>query len=192
MPPGWWRCGCIRCPTRLFAAAAALRRDLVPVLAIRRATRGKGAGQVLLILMATAAIGTFAATILVSIDRSAEVVAWHDVGAPYRLATGSAGLPAALDTAHLPGVEAAASASQGTITLGSAQPSVLLAIDMQPYAAVVAGTPAVPDIPPQLLLPGSDPLPAIVSSGSRPTPGAGRRGGHADRGRADVPRDHRA
>ena len=178
-------------PTRLFAAAAALRRDLVPVLAIRRATRAKGAGQILLILLATSAIGTFAAAILVSLDRSADAVAWHDVARrggyrPVRRAfRESSTLP------RLPGVQGAASVNQGAVSLGSAR-SRRCCWPSTCSRTSPCWLPPGPGLPPELLGAGGDPLPAIVSSGSRPRARAqAGAAAVADRGGADVPGDDR-
>ena len=71
-------------PMLVLSRLAAFRRDLVPVLALRRVTRGGTSGPVLIVLMATATIGTFAGATLVHLDRAAEAVAWEEIGAPYR------------------------------------------------------------------------------------------------------------
>ena len=94
-------------PMLLLSRLAAIRRDLVPVLALRRVTRGGTSGSVLVVLMATATIGSFSGATLVHLDRAAEAVAWEEIGAPYRI-TGSGPLPLAFDPMSLPGVTAAA------------------------------------------------------------------------------------
>ena len=70
-------------------------------------TRGGSSGAILIVLMATATIGTFAGAMLVHLDRASEAVAWEEIGAPYRVAA-PAPLPASFDPTTLPGVEAAA------------------------------------------------------------------------------------
>ena len=50
---------------------AAIRRDLVPSLALRRVTRGGSSGAILIVLMATATIGAFSGATLVHLDRAA-------------------------------------------------------------------------------------------------------------------------
>jgi len=83
-------------PVRLLGGLVALRRDLLPVLAVRRATRGGSSAALLFLLVATATVGAFASAALVHLDRSAELGAWHAVGADQRIsaAAGMAILPA--------------------------------------------------------------------------------------------------
>ncbi len=150
-------------PMFLFSRLAAFRRDLVPVLALRRVTRGGTGGAVLIVLMATATIGTFAGATLVNVDRAAESVAWQEVGAPYRL-TSANGLPGTFDPLALPGVEAAAGQSEISSVLTTRFLQLrLIALDAADYAAVVAGSPGDPRLPAEMLGESAEPLPALVS-----------------------------
>ena len=150
-------------PMLLLSRLASLRRDLVPVLALRRVTRGGTSGPVLIVLMATATIGTFAGATLVHVDRAAEAVAWQEVGAPYRLSSGN-GLPGTFDPFDLPGVQAAAGEHEISSVLATRFLQLqLVALDAADYATVVAGTPGDPQLPPEMLGESAQPLPAIVS-----------------------------
>ncbi|MFI5254146.1 MAG: FtsX-like permease family protein [Candidatus Limnocylindrales bacterium] len=158
-------------PTRLLSALAARRRDLVPVLAVRRATRGRATAPVLLILVATATIGAFASATLAHLDRGADLAAWQEVGAPYRLTTTAPAFPTDFDPSTLPGVEAAAQASFQPVVTSRGRSSLLL-LDAAAYATVVQGTGADPGLPAaMLMLPPAgpptghytDPLPVVVS-----------------------------
>lgn len=151
-------------PMRLFAAFAAFGRGLVPVLAMRRLTRGGGAAPILLVLLATGTVATFAAATFAHLGRAADLVAWHDVGAPYRL-VGSAGpIPGGTDISRLAGLEASAGAFRGAAAVGGSGAQLeLLAVDARAYEDVVRGTPADPNLPPDMLVRATEPFPAIVS-----------------------------
>ncbi len=150
-------------PVRALAALAALRRDLVPVLALRRTSRGSSAGPILLVLLATASVGAFSLATLAHLDRAGETVAWQEVGAPFRLVAGDSRFGSGFDPGALPGVSAAAGAYAGSA--GGASPGApqLLAIDLADYRAIVAGTPADRAWPDALLAPPTDAVPTIVS-----------------------------
>lgn len=150
-------------PMQVLSRLAAFRRDLVPVLALRRVTRGGTGGAVLIVLMATATIGAFGGATLVNVDRAADAVAWQEVGAPYRL-TAANGLPRTFDPLDLPGVQAAAGEYQVSSTLANRFLQIrLVAIDAADYVSVVAGTAGDPHLPAAMLGPAVEPLPAIVS-----------------------------
>jgi putative ABC transport system permease protein len=153
-------------PMLLLSTLAAIRRDLVPVLALRRVTRGGTSGAVLIVLLATATIGTFSAAMLVHLDRAADAVAWQEVGAPYRI-SGSGPLPLSFDPSKLPGVEASAGATSIASVLASRYlPLTLVALDAADYETVVNGTTGDPRLPARMvetsIAPGQ-PIPAIVS-----------------------------
>ncbi|MGH2407363.1 MAG: FtsX-like permease family protein [Candidatus Limnocylindrales bacterium] len=169
-------------PTRLLGALAAVRRDLVPVLAIRRAIRGRSAAPVLLILVATATIGAFASATVAHLEDAAELASWQQVGAAYRLDAVTGRLPADFEPAKLPGVEAAALASWQPVVTSRGRIGLLL-LDAVPFEAVVGGTPADPGLPADMLAepprgtattppssPLAAPLPGVVSAvlGLRP------------------------
>ena len=152
-------------PTRLLAGLAARRRDLLPVLAVRRTTRGGSSALVLLLLVVTASLGTFAAATLTHLERAAELGAWHALGAEFRLRSPTLALPATLDESQLPGVESAARASLRSVGTDRGT-SWLLALDTTAYQQVSAGTPVEVQLPGDLL--ATDPggiVPAIVSPG---------------------------
>jgi len=154
-------------PMSVAARAAGSGRGLVLPLALRRATRGGAGTVVLLVLLATAMIGAFSSAALVQLERSADAVSWHDVGAPFRL-TAHGSLPAALDPSQA-GAQAASGAYRATIGAGSSGVRlVLLALDPAAYADLVRGLPVDPAVPPELLGPADAAsggiLPALVST----------------------------
>ena len=150
-------------PMLLLSRLAAIRRDLVPVLALRRVTRGGTSGPVLVVLMATATIGAFSGATLVHLDRAAEAVAWEEIGAPYRI-TGSGPLPLAFDPTTLPGVTAAAGQYEvSSVVATRFLPLQLVAIDTADFRRVVAGTPGEGLFPDEMVGPAEQPIPAIVS-----------------------------
>ena len=151
-------------PMRLLAAVAAFRRDLVPVLAMRRATRGSAALPILLVLLGTATVAAFSSATLTHLERAAEVVAWQEVGATYQLRTTGQELAADLDPSALPGVIVASTAYRSTVPIGSRGARVeLLAIEPVSHAAVVQGTGAATLLPGEFSHLAGEPIPAIVS-----------------------------
>ena len=151
-------------PIRLLAWLAAARKDLVPVLAMRRATHGGSAGPVLVVLLATATIGAFSSAALVHLERAADAVAWQEVGAPFRITSTSGPLPRDLDPATLPGVESSAGAFRATIPIGlNGLRFEMLGLDVGRLDSVVGGTPADPNLPAELLGETGGPVPAIAS-----------------------------
>ncbi len=151
-------------PVRGLAALAGLRRDLVPVLGLRRATRSGSAAPILLVLLATAAVGAFSLATLAYLDRANEAVAWQEVGAPYRLVEGAGRLPHDFDPATLPGIGAAAGAYRTTLTDAGPGGIELLALDGSDYRTVVSGTPAEGPLPAGGPVEAGGPLAAIVST----------------------------
>ena len=126
-------------------------------------TRGGSNGAILIVLMATATIGTFAGAMLVHLDRASEAVAWEEIGAPYRIEA-PAPLPASFDAAALPGVEAAAGQYEVTsLVQDRFLPLEFIAIDAAAYEEVIAGAPPDVHLPPEMLTPAADPVPAIVT-----------------------------
>jgi putative ABC transport system permease protein len=151
---------------RGVARVASWGRDLVPALAMRQAARGGTGGPMLLVLLATVALGAFSSATLVHLDRAADAVAWQETGADFRVSRGGDRLPGDLDPGALPGVEASAREITYTATYATRGIRLdLLAVDAPAYAGVAAGTPVAPEWPAELL--GSAPtgaLPVIVSS----------------------------
>ncbi len=152
-------------PIRGLSVLAGFRRDLVPVLGLRRTARSGTAAPILLVLMLTATVGAFSLATLAYLDRAAEVVAWQDVGAPFRLVEGDGHLASDIDTvaASLPGVTAAAGAAQLSLPTAGPGGVELLALDTPGYARVAQGTPLAGDLPAALGSPVAGRLPAIVS-----------------------------
>lgn len=151
-----------------FPALAGRRRDIVPFLAARRVTRDASGGPVLLVLLATATLASFSAALLAHLDRAAETVAWHDVGAAFSIDGGSRRLPDGFDPSTLPGAEAGALGYRVDVPLGGQGARVsVLALDVVDYLRVTRGTPVEPQIPGPMLVaaPAGAPLPAIVSRG---------------------------
>ena len=111
-------------PLAGVAWLAARGRGLVPMLAARRAREGGAASAVLLVLLATATVGAFAATALDHLDRGAEVAAWQEVGASWRIEQPNGALPIAMDPGALPEVEVASSVFQGLVPVDLSGPAV--------------------------------------------------------------------
>ncbi len=153
-------------PLGALSRLATTRRDLVPVLAMRRATRGTSTAPVLLVLLATATVGAFSLATLVHLDRAGEAVAWQKVGAAFRLSQAADPLPRDVQPGDWPGVEAAVPVFQTTVDGGNSRRTELLALDLAAYGDVVAGTPAATSVPDSAILGGgaSDGIPAIVSA----------------------------
>ena len=165
-------------PVRLLAAAAAHRRDLVPVLGLRSIGRHPSAAYLpLLVLTLTVAIGVFSAVVSSTIDQGQLAASWREVGADYRVQAPTGGsLDPALDVAGIPGVEAMSQALSLAVppaagTAASATDTLLHAIEPGAYEAVVAGTPVELLLPSTLLREPVDPgigtpqtpIPALVS-----------------------------
>jgi putative ABC transport system permease protein len=155
-------------PMGLLARASAGNRGLVVALALRRATRGGAGAVVLLVLLATAMIGGFSAAALGQLDRSADAVSWHDVGAPFRISAQGGTLGADLDPSAA-GAEASTAAYRASVAGGSSGVRLeLLAVDPAAYAGLVAGEPVDAAVPAELLAPATASsdrtVPALVSS----------------------------
>jgi putative ABC transport system permease protein len=118
-------------PVRLAGWLAAAGRGLVPALGLRRAERQGGAGFLpLVVLLLTVAIGTFASTMLATLDRGQVQQAWRAVGAAHHV-SGTDQLLDDVDLGDVPGVEAAAGAHVGdaSVGIGGGGRAVLFAID---------------------------------------------------------------
>jgi putative ABC transport system permease protein len=162
---------------RVAAWLARRRRGLVPMLAARRATEGGASAAVLLVLLATATVGTFAVAALDHLDRGADVAAWQATGAAYRIEPVAGALPPAFDPTAIPGAEAVATVFQASVPLDMTGPQVMVTIPAAgQLAAALAGTPIDPAFPPGFSTPGDGPIPAIVSQSLIDSP----RGVHAD------------
>jgi putative ABC transport system permease protein len=149
---------------RLAASVARRRRGLVGMLAARRAADGAGAA-VLLVLLATATVGAFAAVSLDSLGRGADLAAWNVVGSDHRVEPPSGALPTGFDPASLPGVEAVATEFRANIPVGLSGPQTLfVAVEAAALEEVLAGTPVAPAYPPAFTEPGPGPIPAIIST----------------------------
>jgi putative ABC transport system permease protein len=146
-----------------LARLARAGRGLVVLLALRRAAAGGTAG-VLLVLLATSTIGAFSVGAIVDLDRAADTVAWHDVGADYLVSGTDGPLLAHYDFATVPGVEAAATMFRGRAAIANTGTIPdLAAIDLDRYDDVTVGTPAADLLPAELFGPATEPLPVVVS-----------------------------
>jgi putative ABC transport system permease protein len=153
-------------PLRLLGRAAGAARGLVPLLALRRAVVGGTTTAVLIVLLAAASIGAFSSTALVHLDRAGEAASWHEVGAPYSISDPFGSLPADLDPATLPDVRGAAAAAWTEIRVGVRSLRIqFISLDAVAYEAMVRGTPADPDLPPEMLTTDAGPVvPILISS----------------------------
>ncbi len=156
-------------PLALAARVAGTGRGLPVALGLRRATRIGGGGALLLVLLATVIVGTFSALALGQLGRAADVIAWHDVGAPVRFTANGGVLPAPLaDEATDAGAEATAPAYRTVVNAGAAGPRTqLLAIDAPAYERLASGFPIGADLPPELTasaaLRAGDAVPIVIS-----------------------------
>ena len=148
----------------ILARVARVRRDLVPMLGLVRATREGGTAAVLLVLMMAATIGAFSAATLAYVDRAAEDVAWHQVGGSFRLTSTTGFVPDDLDLEALPDVEAAARIYRAPATTRDGARFVVVVVDAASFADVVRGTPLDPGLPGALSDARASPLPAVVSA----------------------------
>jgi putative ABC transport system permease protein len=163
-------------PLRALAAVTRARRDLVPILGTTRAARGASGPQILLVILLTGAIGSFAAVTFGQIERSADAIAWQATGASvHARAAANSVLPGADVAASYAGVEAAAGAYRGQATItGVGRPLTVLAVDRSIDTAAAA-TPADPGLPARMTDIPPDParpLAVIISSGLAQGPGA--------------------
>ena len=155
-------------PLRVLSRIAARGRGLVPLLALRRAIHGGTTAAVLVVLLATASIGAFASAALVHLDRASTAASWHDVGAPIRVTSQVGALPVGFDPSTLPGVRQSATLFKVVKPVGPRNLRIqLLAVDLAGYAPIVAGTPADPPFPAEMLTPDvpDGVVPLLVSSG---------------------------
>jgi putative ABC transport system permease protein len=151
-------------PMHTAASLGHRRRGLLPLLAARRASAGGASSALVLVLLATSTVGTFAAVSLNTLDRGSEFAAWQAVGGSFRLQPPFGALPGALAPASLPGVQTAASAYQATLPLGLSGPRTLFtAVEASRLRQVLAGTPVEPAWPTGFDVPGTGPIPALVS-----------------------------
>ena len=169
-----------------LASLASRRRDLVPALAVRRSARDRQLAPILIVLVVATAVGTFAAATYRQLDIAAQAAAFQVVGAPYR-ATLAHGFRDELDPMTLPGVEAAAGATDivGT-TERSARPFPTLVLDAAAYRAVIVGMGLDPARVDPLLEPGVGGRPGAGHRLERPGVRAQR-----SRDRAHVRAQHR-
>lgn len=151
-------------PMRALAWLARRRRDLVPMLAMRRATDSRRVGPSLIVLMVTAAIWAFSSSVLIYLDRASDVVAWHNVGADYRIQSGTGSIPSTFDPTTVAGVEDVAIAHLAAVNLGAQHISAeLVALDTSDYDRVTAGTPAALALPLDLYAATADTISIVIS-----------------------------
>jgi putative ABC transport system permease protein len=162
-------------PIRALGWLAAKGRGLVPVLGLRAVGRRPSlATTPLLVLMLTAAFGSFALVVTGSVEQGQLEASWRAVGADYRLET-PAGSELQVDTAAVPGAGVAAPAyvlPSAALEQGLSRVRIpFVAIDAAAYAQVVAGSPIPPSWPAAMTDPArmtatgavDDPIPAVMS-----------------------------
>lgn len=163
-------------PIRALGWLAARRRDLVPVLGLRNIGRRPSFATLpLLVLMLTAAFGSFALVVTSSVDAGQLQASWREVGADYRIDAPPGASLADVDVAQVPGIGASASAFVDPITTwqidGTRNARVhLAAIEPAAYTEVIAGSPLSISWPSEFLAQfpadaGSEaaPIPAIIA-----------------------------
>ncbi|MEO5940475.1 MAG: ABC transporter permease [Candidatus Limnocylindrales bacterium] len=154
-------------PLRVLGRIAARGRGLVPLLALRRAVHGGTTAAVLVVLLATASIGAFSSAALVHLERASSAAAWHEIGAPIRVTSHVGALPVGFDASSLPGVRSSATLFKVLTPVGVRNLRItLIVVDLSAWAPMVAGTPADPAIPPEMLTPTAPGaiVPLIVST----------------------------
>jgi putative ABC transport system permease protein len=141
-------------PLRVLSRIAARGRGLVALLALRRAIHGGTTAAVLVVLLATASIGAFSSAALVHLDRASAAASWHEIGAPIRVTSQVGALPIGFDPTKLPGVRSSATLAKVLTPVGPRNLRIqFLVVDLPAYARMVAGTPADPVFPPEMLTP---------------------------------------
>lgn len=166
-------------PARLLSWLSSLRRDLVPVLGFRRASRQPGDTSLpVLVLLLALAVSTFALVLTTTIDRGQVASSWQQVGADYRITSGLSGyLYRGVDPTAASGVEAVARASIIPDALFSGRVpgsgiAQLMLVEPARLQEVTAGTPADAHMPIDMMREqiGADigqptnPIPAIIST----------------------------
>jgi putative ABC transport system permease protein len=166
-------------PVRFLGWLAARGRGFVAAVALRTVARHSASSNLpLLVMLLTAAFGTFASVVSSSLDRGQVAASYLTVGADYRLENALGGvLPPSLDPAKVPGIDAAAAGitdDSASLTTGVSQSTsiYLETVDPVRYAAVTAGTAADPAWPADFTSPfateglgtADNPIPAIVSN----------------------------
>jgi putative ABC transport system permease protein len=165
-------------PIRALGWLAARRRDVVPVLGLRTIGRHPAAANLpVLVLLLTAAFGTFSSVIASSLEHGQVAASYLAVGADFRVEKfGIGALGGTLDAAAVPGVEAVAPGIVDTSADFTSGPNRrafihLAAIEPLAYEAVTAGSPAEPRWPGAFLAEPAgtgvgtvdNPIPAILS-----------------------------
>ena len=149
---------------------AATGRGLVAAFALRRAARHSDAGALpLIVLLLTVAVGAFSSVMLTTVQRGQDSAAWFEIGADYVIVSPSSPLDRDLQISTVDGVSSVASAHRATATLGGQTGArvQLHAIDTEPYAEMLAGTPAQLDLPTAMVEPvigPESPVPVAISS----------------------------
>jgi putative ABC transport system permease protein len=162
-------------PIRALGWLAARRRDLVPVLGLRSVGRRPAFATLpLLVLMLTAAFGSFALAVTESVDRGQVEASWRAVGADYRIQAPPGADLAGLPFGEIAGVEASAAGFLNPSTAielpGRIARIQLMALDVAAFQAVAEGSPTAPSWPAELLAAptaaagtADEPIPAIIS-----------------------------
>jgi putative ABC transport system permease protein len=159
-------------PMWLLVTLARRRRDLVPVLAWRRAMRSNGGAPIFVVLLVAAAIGAFSSAVLVHLDQAADVGAWAEVGAAHRIDGNGDSIRSAFDPGSIAGVEASAADWSRSVPVGRRNiRATFVALAAADYDAVVSGTPADPDLPIDLLSGTPSVIPVIASRALAERPG---------------------
>ncbi|MFI6389638.1 FtsX-like permease family protein [Nonomuraea sp. NPDC050540] len=141
----------VRCypfPLRLLVRLAARRRRAVPFLGLTLAARARSFSVLpVLVLLPALAVSVFSAVVASGITTAQEHVAWNEVGAHARLQASGVFSPEAVERVRrVPGVKRVVPAQIATVRIAERHPT-LVAIDLEAYRAIVAGTPLRPPGP---------------------------------------------
>lgn len=165
-------------PVRALAWAAARRRDIVPVLGLRRVIRQpRVTAAPLVVLVLAVAVAVFASVLSRTIEHRQVQAAWQEVGADLRVDAGGTGpLHSGVDVAGVEGVGAVAPAFVDAGTQAASGGALvtrvdLLALDGAAYTEVVGEMPGAPRLPAGVRGGAGagagtteDPIPAVVST----------------------------
>ncbi|GII78318.1 hypothetical protein Sru01_33000 [Sphaerisporangium rufum] len=155
---------CYPYPLRLVAWLTARARPAVPFVGLALAARARSVTALpMLILLPALAVSVFGAVAGGTLDAAQRAAAWQATGAGARVDSAAELAPATVDRVRrVPGVRTVVPADRGTAQVGlSGRTATVVAIDLDAYRRLVAGTPLrVPQAPAD---PGGRAVPALVS-----------------------------
>ncbi|WP_424535231.1 FtsX-like permease family protein [Sphaerisporangium viridialbum] len=155
---------CYPYPLRLIVWLAARARPAVPFVGLTLAARARSVTALpVLILLPALAVSVYGSVVGATLDSTQHRAAWIATGAGARV-DGAAEIPPGVieRIRRVPGVRTIVQADRGVAQIGlSSKTTTVLAVDLDAYRRIVAGTPlSVPPAPPDLPPPA---IPVLVS-----------------------------